>query len=1797
MVFRFAPRLRSLLFLRSTPGRLAGLLVLLLLVAALPSRAQVLDVRPDAAAPGQVLRLYGPGLTGSLDAVTIGGQVAPIVDDANPDRILVEVPSTTGGPAPVELQRTSGGPLGGSELFTVVTGGPGTFTAGEDLFSDTDNQSSPYTLDVGDIDGDGSLDVLAGFLQNGTVAWFPNDGSGTQNTVTSGFNYPRAVLLADVVDDQDGNGPGDGDPDIIAVAGANNASSDGDDKIRVFPNQGNGSFGGQDIVGSSFVDDVRDVAAGDLDGDGDVDLVSVSQDNGRVVLHLNENNSSSFVHSTPATLNDPRAIELADVDRDGLLDLLVAEHGSGGNLTLFRNAGGGSFDDGQQVLSDLSNPIDLTVADFNGSGAMGVAVAVSGAGSVLILPNEGGTLAATPLVQSGLGTVRAVHAADLTGDGRPDLLTSNEATGEAVWFRNEGGSFQIEDPISTSPASRSDIQAADLDADGDLDPIYASNGPDAVTLYRNDTGTPTISGFPGDQTIDEDGTTGPLSFTVSDPEDSALTADPSSSNQALVPNSNITVSGPDTDGNTTIEVVPLPDANSAPPTGTATISLSIEDEDGNVQSGSFELTVNPVNDAPVADDDSYTTDEDRTLSVSAPGLLGNDTDVDAGETLTVSPTPVTAPSDGSVTLNADGSFSYTPAADFNGTDSFTYEITDGSGAAAQASVSLTVTAVNDAPTITPISDQTIDEDGSLQLTDLQVGDAELSPTDLLIDVTSSNPDLVPSADATVTAPGTDGLVDLSVVPRPDSNSAAPTGTTTITVSLDDGTTTSTEAFDLTVTPVNDAPTIGAVSNQTINEDESTGPVPVSLSDIDTEPASLNLSASSNAPSVIPDSNLVLDGTGADRTVTATPLPNSNGTATVTLSVSDGSLSATTSFTVDVLPVDDPPTVSAAEATEITSTSATLTGTVTPLDDATDVSFILEPTDGSTAPQTLSAGTSLTGSDPLSVQASATGIQPDTEYRVVLEATSSIGTTTKEFFFSTINPLSLSPENLAFAPLGVDSRRSRTITVANNRATGADITRIDVTGADAAVFSIVDGPAVPFTLPSGADTTLRVAYAPTTAAGSQSASLAIETSLEVETAPLAGTAEPRYQLPVGRIPVEETARSFVGYSNPLPEPVTVTDAVFTGPDADRFSLPSGLVGRQFESGEVAQVPITIRSPEPGPLATTLTIATTAGEFVVDLSARALAVTARVADGQIPVVGSSVPVRVDIPPALSPSQATLYYRPTGTEDFDRRSFDVASGGSATVSIPGSAVPTAGTQYYVEIVDRQEQEPLRITAPAGAPDRDLATVAPQIEQIASRGTVRPRQYRMYSVPVEADTSLEAVLTAPYNFGGYNRSEWRAFRHPPSLGALQSGRPPEQIRLQEFPDIDGMGEPGTAFWHVAQSDRRLRVRGASAPDASTPQAVTLAPGWNQIGTPFPFAVDWQAVLDTTRSQMADSTARAALDRVSAPVAWTGRQYRFDVATLRPWRGYFVFNPNPDRPIDLKVPPVRSAATAGTSAQGRALKATSTPSSPSSSASTASTRPFRLQLRARVRVDGLDRTLTDAANWIGVLPDAQNGIGPEDRPEPPPVGDYVRLSVLGADAPGRYRATSFKAPTPDGHTWSVEVAAQVRERFFTDKSVTVTLDGRDRLPDAFRVYVLDMEERRLLPQKNGSVRVPLTEDTPRRRLRVIVGTESYAAQNNAGVPLESFDYALKGNYPNPLDGETRIAYTLKKESRVQLTIYDLLGRRIRTLVDGSMQKTGPHEVVWDGRNAFGAPVASGVYVYRIEAGSFSATGKMTVVR
>ena len=225
-----------------------------------------------------------------------------------------------------------------------------------------------------------------------------------------------------------------------------------------------------------------------------------------------------------------------------------------------------------------------------------------------------------------------------------------------------------------------------------------------VTVTAN---TPPSFNPIADQAVNEDSSSQDVSITNVSPGPSeesgqTVTLSATSSDPAIVPNPSVSGSG------STRTLAYTPAANKH---GSATITVTADDGQplNNAYTQTFTITVNPVNDDPIAVDDNYSTDEDTALNVGAPGVLDNDSDVDNSN---LSAVLVTSVAHGILTFNADGSFLYTPASNYSGQDSFTYTANDGTIDGNTATVNITVvdTTAPSAPgtpaTATPTKDTT-----------------------------------------------------------------------------------------------------------------------------------------------------------------------------------------------------------------------------------------------------------------------------------------------------------------------------------------------------------------------------------------------------------------------------------------------------------------------------------------------------------------------------------------------------------------------------------------------------------------------------------------------------------------------------------------------------------------------------------------------------------------------------------------------------------------------------------------------------------------------------------------------------------------------------------------------------------------------------------------------------------------------------------------------------------------------------------------------------------------------------------
>ncbi|CAN0588029.1 unnamed protein product, partial [Ectocarpus sp. 12 AP-2014] len=309
--------------------------------------------------------------------------------------------------------------------------------------------------------------------------------------------------------------------------------------------------------------------------------------------------------------------------------------------------------------------------------------------------------------------------------------------------------------------------------------------------------------------------------------------------------------------------------------GAASFDYDISDGNGGTDTATVSLSVG-ANGPVSGTDDAYSVDEDGTLGVAAAGVLSNDTDAD-GDALTAS--LISDVSNGSLTLNGDGSFSYTPDANFNGTDSFVYAVSDGNGSEDSATVEITVNAVNDAPVA-------VDDDG---LSTAFGAALLISTADLLANDTDVDGDTLVVTGVGGATGGTVALVGGTITFTPTAGFSGPAsfdydisdgngGTDTATVSVSVG--------------ANAAP-VGTADGYSVDEDGTLSVAASGVLSNDTDGDGDPLSAA--LLSDVSNGSLTLNGDGS---FDYTPDADFNGTDSFSYTVSDGN-GGTDTATVEI----------------------------------------------------------------------------------------------------------------------------------------------------------------------------------------------------------------------------------------------------------------------------------------------------------------------------------------------------------------------------------------------------------------------------------------------------------------------------------------------------------------------------------------------------------------------------------------------------------------------------------------------------------------------------------------------------------------------------------------------------------------------------------------------------------------------------------------------------------------------------------------------------------------------------------
>lgn len=339
---------------------------------------------------------------------------------------------------------------------------------------------NPTSIYNADLDGDGDLDVLCSLYGNitdeGNIAWYENiDSKGNFSQQKKVTSDADGAMIAYPADID-----GDGDLDIVST-------SELDHKIAWYENtDGKGNFSTQKLIATQ---DEAQIAFGtDIDNDGDIDILFTSRYELAWVENIDGNGSFSAKKIIGSNGQSFSSIFPADMDGDGDIDILSTTRGSGNKVTWFENIDGiGNFATPVTIDATARGASSVYAGDIDGDGDLDAIVAAHNNNDILWYENtDGEGNFSSKTITSNFSGVAKVFLDDIDNDGDLDVIAASDATSQMVWYENTDGkgNFSLIKLISDVKWASS-MHTSDIDGDGDIDLCKASFKDHELVWYEN----------------------------------------------------------------------------------------------------------------------------------------------------------------------------------------------------------------------------------------------------------------------------------------------------------------------------------------------------------------------------------------------------------------------------------------------------------------------------------------------------------------------------------------------------------------------------------------------------------------------------------------------------------------------------------------------------------------------------------------------------------------------------------------------------------------------------------------------------------------------------------------------------------------------------------------------------------------------------------------------------------------------------------------------------------------------------------------------------------------------------------------------------------------------------------------------------------------------------------------------------------------------------------------------------------------------------------------------------------------
>ncbi|MCI0692378.1 FG-GAP-like repeat-containing protein [candidate division KSB1 bacterium] len=540
---------------------------------------------------------------------------------------------------------------------------------------------------------------------------------------------------------------------------------------------------------------------------------------------------------------------------------------------------------------------------------------------------------------------------------------------------------------------------------------------------------------------------------------------------------------------------------------------------------------------------------------------------------------------------------------------------------------------------------------------------------------------------------------------------------------------------------------------------------------------------------------------------------------------------------------------------------------------------------------------------------------------------------------------------------------------------------------------------------------------------------------------------------------------------------------------------------------------------------------------------IATAAPVADKTAPVLGSAAYARTanlnsEVQVAISASDISglknisVHYRAGGAASFSSKPMLLQSGSTYSQTIPAAAVTNRGVEFYVRAEDTYSN-----VAQTGL--HPIRVYCPNgIANPAGQPSGKEASlYRLFSIPLELDNPSPATfLSANPSLGAYDEAKYRWYGLE---RATQS--------LREYPNFGSIAMTPDMGFALLVNIRNVKLKTSSGTTVVTtaPYNISLPAGWSLIGNPFNFNIPFDSL----------RVSFGAFELWSFEGDW-----QINTRGLEPWKGYAIWL---------------------------------------SDAATFSIRPGVAGLNTGTAFYSMANN--DAENWLlQIIADNGRGAsrfnfagqsaGASDNEDALDLHQPVRLADGIEVVFTKKNSASLKAdirqPSTNGHTW--EFTCRLNPE---DEMLSLTFDGVATVPQAFDIFLLEPETATAYDLRANPRLQFATRHLTEKRFQLVAGTKAYLHEQALPAELHPASFELLQNFPNPFNPSTQIIYSLPEVSHVEVSVHNIRGERVATLVN-ERQESGSHTVVWNAEK-----VGSGVYFIRMRAGSFETVNKCLFIK